>query len=111
MRRADYVGKQAGKHCAPQPEIEDLLIRRARQGKDVVRLKGGDPFEVGLGCEEAEALKRAGIPYEVVPGVSSAIAVPAYAGIPVTHRSCASSVVIVTGHKASGGTGQVKWGE
>jgi uroporphyrinogen III methyltransferase/synthase len=104
-----YVGKQTGKRCIRQAEIEQLLIRRARQGKNVVRLKGGDPFVFGRGGEEAEALKRAGIPYEVIPGVSSAIAVPAYAGIPVTHRSWASSVAIVTGHKAPGGKDQVKW--
>jgi len=104
-----YVGKQAGKHCADQRAIEELLIRKAREGKTVVRLKGGDPFVFGRGGEEAAALKRAGIPYEIVPGVSSAIAAPAYAGIPVTHRSCASSVAIVTGHEASNSSGQVKW--
>ena len=106
-----YVGKQAGKHCANQREIEELLVRKAREGKMVVRLKGGDPFVFGRGGEEAAALKRAGIPYEIVPGVSSAIAAPAYAGIPVTHRSCASSVAIVTGHETSNGSGQVKWSE
>jgi uroporphyrinogen III methyltransferase / synthase len=106
-----YVGKQAGKHCAKQRAIEELLIRKAREGKIVVRLKGGDPFVFGRGGEEAAALKRAGIPYEIVPGVSSAMAAPAYAGIPVTHRSYASSVAIVTGHKASSSGGQVKWGE
>lgn len=106
-----YVGKQAGKPCLKQSAIEELLVRHARQGKRVVRLKGGDPFVFGRGGEEAEVLKRAGIPYEIVPGVSSAIAVPAYAGIPVTHRSCASSVAIVTGHRASSGSGHVKWGE
>ena len=106
-----YVGKQAGKHCANQREIEQLLVRKAREGKLVVRLKGGDPFVFGRGGEEAVALKRAGIPYEIVPGVSSAIAAPAYAGIPVTHRSCASSVAIVTGHETSKGSGQVKWNE
>ena len=105
-----YVGKQAGKHCADQRAIEELLIHKAREGKTVVvRLKGGDPFVFGRGGEEAAALKRAGIPYEIVPGVSSAIAAPAYAGIPVTHRSCASSVAIVTGHEASNSSGQVKW--
>ena len=79
-----YVGKQGGKHCADQRAIEELLVRKAREGKTVVRLKGGDPFVFGRGGEEAAALKRAGIPYEIVPGVSSATAAPAYAGIPVT---------------------------
>src|SRR4030095_8879331 len=106
-----YVGKQAGKHCVNQTEIEELLIRKAREGKLVVRLKGGDPFVFGRGGEEAAALKRAGVPYEIVPGVSSAIAAPAYAGIPITPRSCASSVAIVTGHETSNGSGQVKWSE
>ena len=106
-----YVGKQAGKHCVNQREIEELLIRKAREGKLVVRLKGGDPFVFGRGGEEAAALKRAGVPYEIVPGVSSAIAAPAYAGIPITHRSCASTVAIVTGHEASKDRGSVKWNE
>jgi uroporphyrin-III C-methyltransferase len=103
-----YVGKQSGKHCASQATIEELLVRRAREGKRVVRLKGGDPFVFGRGGEEAEALERAGIPYEIVPGISSAIAVPAYAGIPLTHRAYASSVAIVTGHKTSRGN-NVRW--
>src|SRR5262245_38147532 len=103
-----YVGKQAGKHRVNQREIEQLLVRKAREGKLVVRLKGGDPFVFGRGGEETAALKRAGIPYEIVPGVSSAIAAPASAGIPVTHRSCASRVAIVTGHQVSG-SDQVKW--
>ena len=106
-----YVGKQAGKRCVNQREIEQLLVRKAREGKRVVRLKGGDPFVFGRGGEEATALKRAGIPYEIVPGVSSAIAAPAYAGIPITHRSCASSVAIVTGHETSKGSDQVRWSE
>jgi uroporphyrin-III C-methyltransferase len=106
-----YVGKQPSKHCANQREIEQLLVCKAREGKLVVRLKGGDSFVFGRGGEEAAALKRAGIPYEIVPGVSSAIAAPAYAGIPVTHRSCASSVAIVTGHETSNGSDQVKWNE
>jgi len=106
-----YAGKQPGEHCANQRETEAILIQRARQGKMVVRLKGGDPFVFGRGGEEAEALKAAGIPYEIVPGVSSAIAAPTYAGIPVTHRSCASSVAIVTGHRAADGKGTVKWEE
>jgi uroporphyrin-III C-methyltransferase len=104
-----YVGKQPGKHCADQREIEALLIRHVRQGKCVVRLKGGDPFVFGRGGEEAQALRAAGVPFEIVPGISSAIAAPAYAGIPVTHRSCASSFAVVTGHSA--GADKVKWGE
>jgi len=104
-----HVGKKAGAHCADQREIETLLIQKAREGKIVVRLKGGDPFVFGRGGEEAEALSAMGIPYEIVPGVSSAIAVPAYAGIPVTHRSCASSVAIVTGHRATDSCGEVRW--
>jgi len=104
-----YVGKKPGKHCADQREIEALLVRHARQGKTVVRLKGGDPFVFGRGGEEALALHAAGIPFEIVPGISSAIAVPAYAGIPVTHRSLASSFAVVTGHKSSGDG--IKWGK
>jgi uroporphyrin-III C-methyltransferase len=107
----NYVGKKAGAHCVDQRDIEALLIHKARQGKTVVRLKGGDPFVFGRGGEEAEALRTAGIPYEIIPGVSSAIAVPAYAGIPVTHRSCASSVAIVTGHGAVDANSKVKWEE
>jgi len=104
-----YVGKKPGKHCADQRAIEALLIERVRQSKLVVRLKGGDPFVFGRGGEEALALHAAGIPFEIVPGISSAIAAPAYAGIPVTHRSLASSFAVVTGHKASGDG--IKWGE
>jgi len=103
-----YCGKKAGGHCLPQCEIEAIMISRAKEGKIVVRLKGGDPFIFGRGGEEAEALRNAGVPYEVVPGVSSAIAAPAYAGIPLTHREYSSSVAIVTGHKACGGQGAVK---
>lgn len=94
------VGKQPNHHPIPQHEINQLLIHHARSGKLVARLKGGDPFVFGRGGEEALALRAAGIPYEVVPGVSSAIAVPAYAGIPVTHRNLAYSVTILTGHRA-----------
>lgn len=96
-----YVGKKPGTHCAEQRHIEALLIRHARQGKTVVRLKGGDPFVFGRGGEEALALRAAGIPFEIVPGVSSAIAAPAYAGIPVTHRGRAASFAVVTGHDAA----------
>ena len=94
-----FSGKEPGCHSMKQEVINALLIKYARQGRLVVRLKGGDPFVFGRGGEEALALAHAGIPFEVVPGVSSAIAVPAYAGIPVTHRNHASSVTIVTGHE------------
>ena len=94
-----YVGKKAGHHTLEQPKINQLLVDKAKEGKIVVRLKGGDPFLLGRGGEEAEALSDVGIPFVVVPGVTSSIAVPAYAGIPVTHRSLASSVGIVTGHE------------
>lgn len=92
-----YVGKVGRGRHTPQTEINLLLINRAREGKRVVRLKGGDPFLFGRGGEEAEALYEAGIHFEIVPGVSSALAVPAYAGIPLTHRDLASSVGILTG--------------
>ncbi len=94
-----YVGKKTGEPHPTQDEINDLMIEKAREGRTVVRLKGGDPFLFGRGAEEAQALKKAGIKYEVVPGVTSALAAPAYAGIPLTHRRYSSSVVIVTGHE------------
>lgn len=96
-----YVGKASSHHTLEQETINHLLIQKAREGKVVVRLKGGDPFVLGRGGEEAKALAENQIPFEVVPGVSSAVAVPAYAGIPVTHREIASSFTVVTGHKAS----------
>jgi uroporphyrinogen III methyltransferase/synthase len=98
-----YVGKADRLHILEQDSINRLLSEKAREGKVVVRLKGGDPFVLGRGGEEAKALAENGIPFEVVPGVSSAVAVPAYAGIPVTHRGVASSVMIVTGHKVPEG--------
>ena len=105
-----YAGKRAGTHCRSQDEINTLLIDLALQGKQVVRLKGGDPFIFGRGGEEAEALENAGVAWEVVPGVSSGIAAPAYAGIPLTHRDWSSSVVFVTGHEdPSRVTGRVDW--
>jgi uroporphyrin-III C-methyltransferase len=98
-----YVGKVGGGRQTPQDEINRLLIKHAQGGKRVVRLKGGDPFLFGRGGEEAEALSVACIPFEVVPGISSALAVPAYAGIPLTHRGLSSSVTIVTGARAGDG--------
>ena len=94
-----YVGKRSGFHSKPQEEIEKLLIGHAREGKTVVRLKGGDPFIFGRGGEEAEALKKAGIPFEVVPGVTASLATAAFMGFPLTHREDSSSVVMVTGHE------------
>ncbi|MBV9169665.1 MAG: uroporphyrinogen-III C-methyltransferase [Chloroflexi bacterium] len=92
------VGKAPGGHGASQQDIHSLLLRLARDGRRVVRLKGGDPFVFGRGGEEALALARAGIPFEIVPGVSSALAAPAAAGIPVTHRGVSASVTVTTGH-------------
>ena len=103
-----YVGKRSSAHTLPQDQINQLLIDEAKKGKRVVRLKGGDPFVFGRGGEEAEDLVRAGVAFEIVPGISSAIAGPAYAGIPVTHRDFATSVTLVTGHEADDSTG-VDW--
>jgi uroporphyrin-III C-methyltransferase/precorrin-2 dehydrogenase/sirohydrochlorin ferrochelatase len=96
--RAEWVsvGKRGGRRQTPQAAIEQLLIEAGAKGRRVVRLKGGDPFVFGRGAEEALALQAAGIPFEVVPGVSSAIAAPALAGIPVTHRGVASAFVVIT---------------
>ncbi len=94
-----YAGKEAERHALPQSEINTLLIEKARSGATVVRLKGGDPFVFGRGGEEAEALAAAGIAFEVVPGVTSAVAAPAYAGIPLTHRAHNASFAVVTGHE------------
>jgi uroporphyrinogen III methyltransferase / synthase len=94
-----YGGKSAQEHSLTQAEINALLVERARQGRVVCRLKGGDPFLFGRGGEEAEALNAAGIPWEYVPGVTSAIAVPGYAGIPITHREISSAVTMITAHE------------
>jgi uroporphyrin-III C-methyltransferase / precorrin-2 dehydrogenase / sirohydrochlorin ferrochelatase len=96
-----YVGKRAGRHSIDQEGIHTLMIRGARRGLRVVRLKCGDPFVLGRGSEETAVLEAAGIPYEVVPGVSSAIAAPALAGIPVTHRGLAAGFAVVSGHAES----------
>lgn len=105
-----FVGKEGGGESVSQEEIERLLVARAREGKRVVRLKGGDPFVFGRGGEECLALTEAGIPFEVVPGVTSAIAVPAYAGIPVTHRGLSSSLAVVTGHEdPAKGDSALRW--
>jgi uroporphyrinogen III methyltransferase/synthase len=108
--RRVFAGKARGAHALEQERINALLVRHARRGRRVVRLKGGDPFVFGRGGEEAEALARARIPFEVVPGVTSAVAAPAYAGIPLTHRGVASSFAVVTGHGcASEGGRRVDW--
>ena len=104
-----FVGKRAGRHCVAQEEINQVLVAHARRGHDVVRLKGGDPFVFGRGGEEAEALAEAGVPFEIVPGISSAVAVAAYAGIPLTHRKFASSFAVVTGHEARKPNSTVDW--
>ena len=93
-----FVGKRAGRHALSQSAIETLMIRGARRGRRVVRLKGGDPFVFGRGGEEALALGRAGVAYDIVPGVTSAVTAPAAAGIPVTHRGLASGFVVLSGH-------------
>ena len=101
--RVVYAGKRAGNHTLPQEEINRILLEEAQQGRRVVRLKGGDPFLFGRGGEELEALSAHGIPFEVVPGVTSALAVPAYAGIPVTYRGTSAGVHILTGHRRDDG--------
>lgn len=103
-----YMGKPPGHHTR-QEEIHELLVEKARQGKTVIRIKGGDPFLFGRGGEEIEYLAEHGIPYEVVPGVSSCLSAPLSADIPVTHRDASSSVVIVTGHNAAGNEDRIDW--
>ncbi|HLO77075.1 MAG TPA: uroporphyrinogen-III C-methyltransferase [Magnetospirillum sp.] len=104
-----YAGKQSALHHLPQHQINQTLIELARAGRDVVRLKGGDPFVFGRGSEEAEALAAAGVPFEVVPGISSASGCTTYAGIPLTHRGLAQSVRLVTGHWREGQALDYDW--
>ncbi len=94
-----FVGKGPDRHIMPQSEITSLLVSQVKAGKEVVRLKGGDPFVFGRGGEEVLALAKAGLPFEIVPGISSALAAPAYAGIPVTHRGMVTSFAVITGHE------------
>ena len=102
------VGKRPGSPV-PQDQINRLLVDRGLAGLEVVRLKGGDPFVLGRGGEEAEVLTRAGVAFEVVPGVTSAVAVPAYAGIPVTHRGLSTSFTVVTGHSRHAVDNEIDW--
>jgi len=103
--RAEHIfaGKKAGGHSLPQEDITRLLLEQANMGRCVVRLKGGDPFIFGRGGEEALALANAGIPFEIVPGVTSGIAAPAYFGVPVTHRGLSTSVSLITAHASAEG--------
>lgn len=103
------VGKRAGRHNASQGEINALLVALARGGKKVVRLKGGDPLVFGRAGEEIEALRAAGLPYEIVPGVTAATAAASVAGLPLTHRDYSSAVVFVTGHQCAANTGGLDW--
>ena len=104
-----HVGKRSGHHMVPQEEINQILLEEAKKGKKVLRLKGGDPFIFGRGGEELELLKENGIPFEIVPGITSSAAVPAYAGIPVTHRDFTSSFHVITGHPRKDGTSRIDY--
>jgi uroporphyrinogen III methyltransferase/synthase len=105
-----YVGKKAGDHTKTQDEINNIICEKALNGKTVVRLKGGDPFIFGRGGEEAQELLKAGVSFEIVPGITSAIAVPAYAGIPLTHRDHTATVAFITGHEdPSKGESNIAW--
>lgn len=104
-----YVGKSPDKPSVSQEQINQILVSKALNGKHVARLKGGDPFVFGRGGEECEALRANGVPYEVIPGISSALSAPSFAGIPVTHRNVARSFTVVTGHTLSGSDEFENW--
>ena len=104
-----YVGKENGYHSIEQDEINQMMMHYAKKGFIVSRLKSGDPFVFGRGAEEAIFLKENGIDFEIIPGVSSAIAVPAHAYVPLTHREISSSFAVITGHKINGGLNHIKW--
>lgn len=104
-----YVGKATNRHTVPQEEINRILVEKALAGRTVVRLKGGDPFVFGRGGEECLALAAAGVPFEIVPGISSAISVPAFAGIPVTHRGISNAFTVVTGHTCGDPGSELDW--
>jgi uroporphyrin-III C-methyltransferase len=107
--RIVHVGKRGGCKSTPQAFIHQLMVNAVHDGENVVRLKGGDPFVFGRGGEEAQALQEARIPFTVVPGITSAIGVPAAAGIPVTHRNVSPAFTVVTGHRESGGSSAIEW--
>ncbi len=104
-----YVGKENGYHSIEQDEINKMMIHYAKRGFIVSRLKSGDPFVFGRGAEEAISLKENSVDFEIIPGVSSAIALPAHAYIPLTHREISSSFAVITGHKVNGGLNHIKW--